>query len=84
MQRNSRKVRVGIVTSNAQDKTAVVRITRQVNHPLYKKKIKLSKKYQVHDEENICEVGDKVRIMETRPLSKNKYNRLVKVIEKVK
>ncbi len=84
MERNNRKVRVGIVVSDSMDKTCVVRIDRYVNHPLYKKKVKLSKKYQVHDEKNECEVGDKIRIMETRPLSKNKYFRLVEIVEKVK
>ncbi len=84
MERTNRKVRVGTVVSNAMDKTCVVMIDRYVNHPLYKKKVKLSKKYQVHDENNECEVGDRIKIMETRLLSKNKYFRLVEIVEKVK
>ncbi len=84
MQRNNRKVRTGIVVSNAMDKTCVVKVERYINHPLYNKKVNQSKKYHVHDEENVCDIGDKVRIMETRPLSKNKRWRLVEIVEKVK
>lgn len=84
MERNNRKTRVGIVISDKMDKTVVVRIDRYVSHPLYKKKVKVSKKYKAHDETNMCDIGDKVRIMETRPLSKSKNWRIVKIVEKVK
>lgn len=84
VQRNNRKTRVGIVVSNAMDKTAVVAIQNNVRHPLYKKIVKTTKKFKVHDENNECNVGDKVEITETRHLSKDKYFRLVKIIEKAK
>ena len=83
-ERNKRKVRTGRVVSNKMDKTAVVLVERQTAHPLYNKRYKRSKKYKVHDEHNELNVGDIVRIMETRPLSKDKYFRLVEVIEKAK
>ncbi len=83
-QRNNRKTRVGIVVSNAMDKTAVVAIQNNVRHPLYKKIVKTTKKFKIHDENNECNVGDKVEITETRHLSKDKYFRLVKIIEKAK
>ncbi|MDR0462211.1 MAG: 30S ribosomal protein S17 [Christensenellaceae bacterium] len=79
-----RKVLEGTVTSNKMDKTIVVAIVDSVAHPLYKKVVKRTKKYKVHDEQNECQIGDKVEIMETRPLSKDKYFRLVRVVEKVK
>ena len=82
--RNNRKTRVGVVVSNAMDKTIVVAIQNNVRHPLYKKIVKMTKKLKVHDENNECNVGDKVEIAETRHLSKDKYFRLVKVIEKAK
>ncbi len=82
--RNHRKTRVGVVVSNAMDKTIVVAIQNNVRHPLYKKIVKMTKKLKVHDEKNECNVGDKVEIAETRHLSKDKYFRLVKVIEKAK
>lgn len=82
--RNHRKTRVGIVVSNAMDKTIVVAIQNNVRHPLYKKIVKMTKKLKVHDENNECNVGDKVEIAETRHLSKDKYFRLVKIIEKAK
>jgi small subunit ribosomal protein S17 len=82
--RNRRKTRVGIVVSNAMDKTIVVAIQNNVRHPLYKKIVKMTKKLKVHDENNECNVGDKVEIAETRHLSKDKYFRLVKIIEKAK
>lgn len=84
MERNSRKVRVGIVTSDKMDKTIVVSFEDFVRHPLYSKRVKRTKKFKAHDEENICGIGDKVKIMETRPLSKDKRWRLVEIIEKAK
>lgn len=82
--RNLRKTRVGVVTSNKMDKTIVVAIKDNVRHPLYKKIIKRTIKLKAHDEQNTCNVGDKVKIMETRPLSKDKRWRLVEVLEKSK
>lgn len=82
--RNLRKTRVGIVTSDKMDKTIVVSVTEHVKHPLYKKIIKRSYKLKAHDEENVCGVGDKVKVMETRPLSRDKRWRLIEVIEKAK
>jgi small subunit ribosomal protein S17 len=84
MDRNLRKTRVGKVVSNATDKTIVVAIEDNVKHPLYSKIIKRTVKFMAHDENNECGVGDKVEIMETRPLSKNKRWRLVRIIEKAK
>lgn len=83
-QRNNRKTRVGVVVSNAMDKTIIVAIQNNVRHPLYNKIVKTTKKFKVHDENNECNVGDKVEITETRHLSKDKYFRLVKIIEKAK
>jgi len=83
-ERNRRKVRVGIVTSNKMDKTIVVTAEESRRHALYGKSQKISKKFMAHDENNECQIGDKVKIMETRPLSKNKRWRLVEVVEKVK
>jgi small subunit ribosomal protein S17 len=82
MERSNRKVRVGHVVSNKMDKTAVVAVERVTRHALYGKTIRVSKKYKVHDPENSCHVGDKVRIMETRPLSKEKRWRLMEIMEK--
>ncbi|MCL1788916.1 MAG: 30S ribosomal protein S17 [Oscillospiraceae bacterium] len=82
--RNLRKTRVGMVASNKMDKTIVVEIEDKVRHPLYKKIVKRTIKFKVHDEENTCNVGDKVEIMETRPLSKEKRWRLVNVLERAK
>ncbi len=84
MDRNLRKTRVGRVVSNATDKTIVVAIEDNVKHPLYSKIIKKTVKFMAHDENNECGVDDKVEIMETRPLSKNKRWRLVRIIEKAK
>lgn len=84
MERSNRKERVGQVVSNKMDKTAVVAVERVTRHPLYGKTIMVSRKYKVHDPENSCHVGDKVRIMETRPLSKEKRWRLVEIVEKSK
>ena len=84
MERNLRKTRVGIVSSDKMDKTIVVSIKDSVKHPLYKKVIKRTVKFKAHDENNECAVGDKVSIMETRPLSKEKRWRVVEIIEKAK
>ena len=80
MERNSRKVRVGVVASTKMDKTVLVRVERQFKHPMYGKEIRRSTKYKAHDERNECKVGDIVRIMETRPLSKDKRWRVVEII----
>lgn len=82
--RNRRKTIVGIVTSDKMDKTIVVTVEDFVRHSLYGKAVKRTKKIKVHDENNECQIGDKVRIMETRPLSKDKRWRLVNIVEKVK
>ena len=82
--RNLRKTRVGKVVSDKMDKTIDVEVDDNVKHPLYKKIIKRTYKLKAHDEENICKVGDKVRVMETRPLSKQKRWRLVEIVEKAK
>ena len=84
MESNLRKTRVGIVVSDKMDKTVVVAIKDNVKHPLYKKIVKNTVKFKAHDEENICGVGDRVLIMETRPLSKDKNWRVVEIIEKAK
>ncbi len=84
MERNLRKTRVGRVVSDKMQKTIVVAIEDNVKHPLYKKVIKRTVKFKAHDENNECRIGDKVEIMETRPLSKDKNWRLVKIIEKAK
>lgn len=84
MERGSRKVRVGFVTSDKMDKTIVVTVEEFIRHPLYGKRVKRTKKFKAHDEENACGIGDKVRIMETRPLSKDKRWRLVEIVEKAK
>ncbi|MDI9481575.1 MAG: 30S ribosomal protein S17 [Bacillota bacterium] len=83
-ERNLRKTRVGKVVSDKMDKTIVVAVVDNVKHPLYKKIIKRTYKLKAHDEENICKIGDKVRVMETRPLSKHKRWRLVEIVEKAK
>lgn len=84
MERGNRKVRVGTVVSDKMDKTIVVAVETFVAHPLYKKQIRRTTKFKAHDENNECKVGDVVRIMETRPLSKEKRWRLVNIIEKAK
>ena len=81
-ERNLRKTRVGKVVSNKMDKTIVVAIEEHVKHPLYKKIVKDTYKLKAHDEENACKVGDKVKVMETRPLSKDKRWRVVEIVEK--
>ena len=83
-ERNLRKTRVGKVVSNKMDKTVVVAIEDNVKHPLYKKIVKNTVKFKAHDENNECRVGDRVLIMETRPLSKDKRWRVVEIIEKAK
>ena len=82
--RNRRKVMIGKVVSNKMDKTIVVAIEDSVRHPLYKKIIKRTVKLKAHDEKNECSIGDRVRVMETRPLSKDKRWRLVEIIERAK
>jgi len=83
-ERNLRKVRVGKVVSNKMDKTIVVAIEDHVKHPLYKKIVKDTYKLKAHDEKNECNIGDTVRVMETRPLSKDKRWRLVEIVERAK
>ena len=82
--RGLRKTRVGVVVSNKMDKTIVVAVERRVKDPVYQKYIKRTRKFMAHDEKNECEIGDRVRIMETRPLSRNKTWRLIQVVEKRK
>ena len=84
MERNLRKTRVGIVTSDKMDKTMVVSIIDNVKHPLYGKIVKRTYKLKAHDENNECHIGDRVKVMETRPLSKDKRWRLVEIVEKAK
>jgi small subunit ribosomal protein S17 len=82
--RNNRKVREGLVTSNKMEKSIVVSVERKLKHPKYGKFLKRTTKLMAHDEKNECTIGDKVKIMETRPLSKNKCWRLVEIIERAK
>ncbi|MBD5529222.1 MAG: 30S ribosomal protein S17 [Acetatifactor sp.] len=84
MERNLRKQRTGKVVSNKMDKTIVVAIENRVKHPLYKKVVKSTYKLKAHDENNECNIGDTVRVMETRPLSKDKRWRLVEIVERAK
>ena len=84
MERNLRKERTGLVVSNKMDKTIVVAVEDHVKHPLYKKIVKRTYKLKAHDENNECNIGDKVKVMETRPLSKDKRWRLVEIMEKAK
>ena len=84
MERNLRKTRVGKVVSDKMDKTIVVAIEDNVKHPLYKKIVKRTYKLKAHDENNECNIGDRVKVMETRPLSKDKRWRLVEVVERAK
>ncbi|MFA6201296.1 MAG: 30S ribosomal protein S17 [Bacteroidales bacterium] len=83
-ERNLRKERIGLVISNKMDKTIRVLVERKVKHPKYEKFVKKSSKFMAHDEKNECNMGDVVKIMETRPLSKNKCWRLVEIIERAK
>lgn len=82
--RNLRKTRIGVVSSNKMDKTITVNVERKVKHPLYGKFLKKTTKFHAHDEKNECSIGDTVKIMESRPLSKTKRWRLVEIVEKVK
>ena len=82
--RNLRKERIGVVTSNKMEKSITVSVERKKKHPMYGKFIKLTKKFHAHDEKNECNIGDTVRIMETRPMSKTKNWRLVEIIERAK
>ena len=84
MERNLRKTRVGTVVSDKMDKTIVVAVKDSVQHPLYKKILKRTVKFKAHDENNECGTGDRVKIMETRPLSKDKRWRVVEILEKAK
>ena len=84
MERNLRKERIGVVVSNKMDKTIVVAVATKEKHPIYGKFVKKTTKFTAHDEKNECSEGDTVRIMGTRPLSKNKNWRLVEIVEKVK
>lgn len=84
MERGNRKVRIGKVVSDKMDKTVVVAVETFVSHPLYSKQMKRTTKFKAHDENNECGMGDKVKIMETRPLSKQKRWRLVDIVEKAK
>ena len=84
MERNLIKTRVGLVTSDKMDKTIVVSVTDNVKHPLYNKIVKRTYKLKAHDENNECRIGDRVKVMETRPLSKDKRWRLVEIVEKAK
>jgi small subunit ribosomal protein S17 len=83
-ERNLRKTKLGVVSSNKMDKTITVNVERKVKHPLYGKFVKKSTKFHAHDEKNECSIGDTVKIMESRPLSKTKRWRLIEVVEKVK
>ena len=83
-ERNRRKVREGLVTSNKMDKSIVVSVERKLKHPKYGKFLKRTTKLMAHDEQNECNIGDRVRVMETRPLSKNNCWRLVEIIERAK
>lgn len=84
IERNLRKTRIGVVTSNKMNKTITVAVERKVKHPIYGKFVKKTTKFHAHDEKNECSIGDTVKIMETRPLSKTKRWRMVEVVEKVK
>jgi len=84
MERALRKTRIGVVVGNKMDKTVSVAIERKVPHPIYKKYFKKTTKLMAHDEKNVCQIGDKVKIMETRPLSLRKRWRLVEIVEKAK
>ena len=84
LERNLRKTRIGLVTSNRMEKTVTVSVERRVKHPIYGKFVKKTTKFHAHDDKNECTIGDLVRIMETRPLSKTKRWRMVEVLEKAK
>ena len=82
--RNNRKTKIGVVVSDKMDKTCVVAVTSNVKHPLYKKVVKITKKFKVHDENNEFHIGDTIEIMETRPISKTTHFRLLRIVEKAK
>ena len=82
--RNNRKTKIGVVVSDKMDKTCVVSVVSNVKHPLYKKVVKITKKFKVHDENNDCRVGDTIEIMETRPISKTTHFRLLRIVERAK
>ena len=84
IERNLRKTRIGVVSSNKMDKTITVKVERKIKHPLYGKFLKKTTSFHAHDEKNECSIGDTVKIMESRPLSKTKRWRLVEIVEKVK
>ncbi len=84
IERNLRKTRTGVVSSNKMDKTITVKVERKIKHPLYGKFLKKTTSFHAHDEKNECSIGDTVKIMESRPLSKTKRWRLVEIVEKVK
>ena len=84
LDRNLRKTRIGVVSSNKMDKTITVKVERKIKHPLYGKFLKKTTSFHAHDEKNECSIGDTVKIMESRPMSKTKRWRLVEVVEKVK
>jgi small subunit ribosomal protein S17 len=84
MERNLRKERIGVVVSNKMEKTIVVSVKPKMKHPIYHKFVNKTSKFYAHDETNTCSIGDTVKIMETRPLSKEKRWRLVEIVEKVK
>ena len=83
-ERNNRRTKIGVVVSDKMEKTCVVSVTSNVKHPLYKKVVKITKKFKVHDENNECHVGDTIEIMETRPISKTTHFRLLRIIERAK
>ncbi len=82
--RNNRRTKVGVVVSDKMDKTCVVAVTNNVKHPIYKKVVKITKKFKAHDENNECKVGDTVEIAETRPISKTTHFRILRIIERAK
>ncbi len=82
--RNNRRTKIGVVVSDKMQKTCVVAVTSNVKHPLYKKVVKVTKKFKVHDENNDCKVGDTVEIMETRPISKETHFRVLRIVERAK
>lgn len=84
IERNLRKTKIGVVSSNKMDKTITVKVERKVKHPIYGKFLKKTNSFHAHDEKNECSIGDTVKIMETRPMSKTKRWRLVEIVEKVK
>ncbi len=82
--RNNRRTKVGVVVSDKMDKTCVVAVTNNVKHPIYKKVVKITKRFKAHDENNECKVGDTVEIAETRPISKTTHFRILRIIERAK